>query len=179
MKFKPAYVAIYCTIMFCFSMLTFSDAQAQSRNNNDKKKKQKLPKFSYHTMDDRKFTNEDLNKDSRLLIVYFNPLCEACQKETSDIIDNINYFNDIQILMVSPARKEDVSRFIKKFKLNEYHQITVLHDRDDIFYRQFGAIGYPTLYLYNSKKELIDNYDYEVQFEDIKNSFGSELVLKK
>jgi len=177
MKLKSTYLAIYCTVLFCFSMINFSDAQYLSSNN--KKKKPMLPKFSYQTLDDKKFTNENLDKNSRLLIVYFNPLCEVCQRETSDIIDNINYFQDIQILMISPAHKEDVSKFVKKFKINDYHQITVLHDKDDVFYKQFGAIGYPTLYLYNKNKELIEYYDTEVQFEDIKDSFGAEVALRK
>jgi peroxiredoxin len=182
MKFKSTYFAIYCTVLFCFCMLNLnvhSSAQTQFISSIDKKKKPLLPKFSYQTMDDKKFTNENLDKNSRLLIIYFNPLCEVCQRETSDIIDNINYFQDIQIVMVSPAPKDDVSRFIKKFKITNYHQITVLHDKDDIFYKQFGAIGYPTLYLYNKKKELIENYDTEVQFEDIKDSFGSEVAALK
>jgi peroxiredoxin len=178
MKLKSTYVAIYSAVLFCFCILNFSDAQAQYLTNNNKKKK-KLPDFSYQTMDGKKFTNDNLNKNSRLLIVYFNPKCEICQRETSDILDNINYFNDIQILMVSPASKEDVEKFVKKFKLTDYHQITVLHDKDDVFYKQFGAIGYPTLYLYNKDRELIENYDTEVQFEDIKDGFGSEVASGK
>ncbi|HXA01092.1 MAG TPA: redoxin domain-containing protein [Cytophagaceae bacterium] len=179
MKFKSTYVAIYCTVMFCFCIPNFSNAQTQFTSSIDKRKKSMLPKFSYQTLDERKFTNENLDKNMRLLIIYFNPLCEVCQRETADIIDNINFFQDIQIVMVSPAHKEDVNKFVKKFKINNYHQITVLHDKDDVFYKQFGAIGYPTLYLYNKKKELIENYDTEVQFEDIKDSFGAEVASGK
>ena len=177
MKFKSTYVAIYSAVLFCFCMLTLSDGQAQYLSNNNKKKKT-LPDFSYHTMDGKKFTNDNLNKN-RLLIVYFDPLCEVCQRETSDILDNINYFRDIQIVMVSPAAKEDVGKFVKKFKLYDYHQIIVLHDKEDVFYKQFGAIGYPTLYLYDKDKKLIENFDTEVRFADIKDAFSPEVASGK
>jgi peroxiredoxin len=178
LKSTSTRVALYCTILLCFGLMNFSNAQDQYLSSVEKKKKT-LPKFSYQTMDGRKFTNENLDKNSRLLIVYFNPLCEVCQRETGEIINNINYFQDIQIVMISPARKEDINKFVKKFSINNYHQMTVLHDADDYFYKQFGATGYPTLYLYNKKKELIENFDTEVSFDDIKNSFGAEVAARK
>jgi peroxiredoxin len=178
MKLKSTYAAIYTIVLFCFCMLNLADVQAQYLSNNSKKKKT-LPNFSYQTMDGKKFTNDNLNKDSRLLIMYFDPLCDICQRETADILDNINYFKNIQIVMVSPAPKENVKKFVKQFKLYDYHQITVLHDKDDTFYKQFGAIGYPTLYLYNKDKVLIENFDTEVQFEDIKDAFSPEVASGK
>jgi peroxiredoxin len=170
-----------CSVIFTLNILTINDTQAQFKEDHYKshKKKQSIPEFHYQTMDGKDFSNENLEKDKKLMIVYFNPVCEICQREIRNIIDNINYFQDIQIVMVSPAPLEEVLKFNKKFKFDNYHQITLLYDRDDVFYKQFGAVGYPTLYLFDRNKDMIVYYDTEVEFEDIKDGFSPEMARRR
>jgi peroxiredoxin len=175
MNLKLTIIAI-CGMIFTMNLMTATDIQAQYKTN---KKNNSVPKFHYETINGKSFGNENLKKDKKLMFVYFNPVCEICHREIKDILDNINYFQDIQIVMVSPAAKEEVVRFGKKFKLDNYHQVTLLYDKYDVFYKQFGAVGYPTLYLYDINKELIVNYDTEVEFADIKDAFGMEMARKK
>jgi peroxiredoxin len=163
-------------LIFTLNLITITDMQAQYINN---KKKQSIPQFQYETLSGKKFSNDDLQKNNKLMIVYFNPVCEICHREIRDILENINYFRDVQILMVSPAPKEEVLKFSRKFKMDNYYQVTLLYDKDDVFYKQFGAVGYPTLYLYDRNKSLIVNYDTEVAFEDIKDAFSPEIVRKR
>src|SRR4051812_36042488 len=99
-------------LIFTLNLLTINDIQAQYINN---RKKESIPQFHYQTMSGKNFGNDDLQKDNKLMIVYFNPGCEICHREIMDILDNINFFRDVQILMISPAPKEEVLKFSKKF----------------------------------------------------------------
>jgi peroxiredoxin len=175
MNLKLTTIAI-CGLIFTLNLINIADIQAQYKAN---KKKQSIPEFHYETLSGKDFGNENLKRDNRLMIVYFNPVCEICHREIKDILDNINYFQDIEILMISPAPKEEVVKFGKRFKLNNYHQITLLFDKYDVFYKQFGAVGYPTLYMYDKNKDLILSYDTEVEFSDIRDAFSPEMARKK
>ena len=164
--------------MLIFSLITVSALNAQYLNNKRHDNYEKLPEFSYNTLDGKKFSNTDLKPNERLMSVYFNPLCELCQDETSQILENINYFQDIQIVMVTPGAKEEVLKFVSKFKLNKYHQITVLHDKEDTFYKKFDAMGYPTMYLYDTNNKMISKFETEVEFDEIRDAFGTNVAKK-
>jgi len=131
----------------------------------------KLPEFNYVRLDGKKYTNKDIPQNKKLLIVYFNPLCDLCLEETTEILNNINYFQNVEILMISPNSLEQVKQFSNLYKLAQFPQITVLHDAKDDFYRQFDAIGYPSLYLFDEKLEMIAKFEAQVEFEVIKNAF--------
>jgi peroxiredoxin len=161
--------------MVVFSMLTLTNANGQQINS---RKTEKMPSFIYHTLDGAKFTEKDLKENSRIMIVYFNPLCEVCQKETKEILGNMDYFSDIQIVMVSPNSETEINEFVNEHGLKKHSQIIVLHDYNDVFYKQFHAIGYPSLYLYDEEKQLIEHFDTQVSMAEIKTAFAGTSAQK-
>ncbi|MFN6944982.1 MAG: peroxiredoxin family protein [Cytophagaceae bacterium] len=149
-------------------------------NAEESLKKEKMPKFLYYTLDGKNFTHSDLKKGARYMFVYFNPHCDICQDEAVEIINNLDMLMDIQVVMVSPNDVEDVKKFVKKYKIHKYSdQITVLHDPMDLFYKEFGANGYPNVYLYNEKKELVRYLDESVLVEEVMDIFDLELHARK
>lgn len=138
--------------------------------------KEKMPKFSYHTLNGKKFTYRNLDSDKTYLFVYFNPLCDLCKEEIEDITENIENLEDVQILLVSPNQVNEIEQFSESFGLGKFSQITILHDYDDTFYLEFGAIGYPNLYIYNSNKELVRYFDHATGFPEIKNAITPVLT---
>lgn len=166
-------IKTYILAFFILALIVPAHAQ-----NDNKKIIEKLPAFSYHTMDGQPFTNNNLKQNSKLMIVYFNPLCEVCQKEMKDIMADIDYFKNIQLVLISPNSKEEIMQFINTYELNKYNQITILHDMNDVFYKEFHAIGYPSLYLYDEAGVLIEHFDTQADMKEIKSAFG-DVTAKK
>lgn len=160
---------IYTALMMGLCLLTAGYNDAFGRK--DRGKTEKMPEFTYFTLDGKEFTKKDLNKESDYLFVYFNPLCELCHMETETLIENIEFFEDIQIVMVSPSDVSEISQFIENYSLKNYPQMTVLHDKNDTFYKEFGAIGYPNLFAYDRDLELIRYFDHATDFRDIRDVF--------
>lgn len=138
--------------------------------------KEKMPKFSYHTLNGKKFTNRNLESNKTYLFVYFNPLCDLCKEEIGDIAENINNLEEVQILLVSPNQISEIEQFRDSFGLEQISQITILHDFEDSFYLEFGAIGYPNSYIYNSNKELVRYFDHATGFREIKSAITPVLT---
>lgn len=157
---------------------TTSNSSAQTERNEEKRP-YKMPSFSYSTLEGKTFSDKNLKANQRSMILYFNPLCEVCQRETTELLNHISYFNDMQIVMISPAMKEDIDEFVSTHKINTFPQITVLHDANDQFYKQFGAKGYPTMYLYDQNKKLIEMYETEIAMDDVKAVLDEDMAFAK
>ncbi|HXA02774.1 MAG TPA: redoxin domain-containing protein [Cytophagaceae bacterium] len=136
-----------------------------------KKRAKTLPELMYYTLDAKLFTNSNLVEDSGLILLYLDPSCEACHKELKQIIDNLDYLKDVEIVIISPNPRKELEVFAKQYELAKYSQITLLHDPRDVFYRQFKLAGYPSLYIYNNKKELISEFNSFVDFSEIMDGF--------
>jgi peroxiredoxin len=139
---------------------------------------EKMPKFSYYTLDGKRYTNKNLPQDKTTLFVYFNPLCDLCRKETEQILENLDYLKDVQVIMVSPTDVTEIERFVAEYKLKEISQITVLHDIDDTFYTDFGAIGYPNMYIYNAQHEMVAYFDKATGMDELKLALEPVLTKK-
>ncbi len=140
--------------------------------------KEKMPRFSYYTLAGKKFSNRDLEANKTYLFVYFNPLCDLCREEIGEIVENIDQLENVQILLVSPNHLNEINEFKDYFNLGDYRQITILHDTDDRFYLEFGAIGYPNMYIYNNRQELVRYFDHATGFSEINNALKPVLTRK-
>src|SRR5271169_2664592 len=74
------------------------------------------------------FIKDNFSKKTPVLIILFNPECEHCKKETEELLDSINRFKDIQIVMATMMPFDKMISFYNKFKLANYKNITVGQD---------------------------------------------------
>lgn len=128
---------------------------------------QSLPDFEFQVINGEVFKSSDIKVDLPVVVVYFNPNCEECQYEIQQIRDNISLFQDVQILLVSPVKKEVLLEFYDKYNLDKYSQITVLLDHKDNFHTVFGPASYPTIFIYNKLHQLIKRYKGETKVEAV------------
>jgi len=144
--------------------------------NSRQEKVEYMPRFSYYTLDGKTFSNRQLAENKSYLFVYFSPLCGLCKEETEALVDHIDAMKGVQIVMVSPGEKSDIKKFVAFYKLKEYPQITVLHDPKDSFYLEFGAIGYPNLYVYDKEKKLVQYFDQVTDFYTIERALQEGVI---
>lgn len=171
---------IITILTLCLSIFmsgnTFLEKVDKDKGEDRVKEKEKMPKFTYYTLAGKKYSNNDLANNQNYLFVYFNPLCELCKEEVEDILENIEDLEEVQVLLVSPSQLSEIEVFKEYFKLSDYKQITILHDAEDRFYLEFGAIGYPNMYLYNNKQELVQYFDHAIGFHEIRNALKPVLT---
>ena len=128
---------------------------------------QSLPDFKFQLMDGEPFTISDIREGSPVVIVYFNPKCEECQYEVQQIRDNIDAFQGVELLLVTPAKKEVLLEFCNEYNLDKYPQLRVLMDKHDSFDTVFGPASYPTVFIYNRSHQLVKRYRGETKVEAV------------
>lgn len=62
---------------------------------------QSLPDFELLTLDNKKFTQSDIDENQPLVFVYFNSECDYCEYEAESIYNNLDALQKIQFLFVS------------------------------------------------------------------------------
>ena len=89
------------------------------------------------------------------LIIVFDPYCHLCHYEVKAILNNIEYFDGINIYMISPSELNDLESFINEYRLNNYPQIIPAHVNYEIIWKKFGNISPPSLFIYSKNGLLL------------------------
>ena len=102
------------------------------------------------------FTDKELKKNTPLFFILFSPDCEHCQKETEELIDKIDSFKHIQIVMATFMPVEKMKTFYENYKLNRFPNITVGYDMQHILATYYRITYTPFLAFYDKKGNLIE-----------------------
>lgn len=117
------------------------------------------------------FTKKDLPANKSVLLMLFNPSCSHCQEETKQIIQHIDKFSNIHIVMSTPMPLDSMLSFREKYKLANYKNITVTQDNKVMMPTYFMISNLPFLAFYNRKKELIDTHEGSMSIEKVLATF--------
>lgn len=102
------------------------------------------------------FTEKDLKKDLPVFVILFSPDCDHCQKGTEELINNIDKFKKIQIVMSTIFPFDKMKEFYNTYKLDRFKNITVGRDQYYILPTFFRIKNMPFLAFYDKKGNLID-----------------------
>jgi len=102
------------------------------------------------------FTEKDLKKDLPVYIILFSPDCDHCQKGTEELIDNIDKFKGIQIVMSTISPFDKMKEFYTNYKLERFQNITVGKDQFALLPTFYRIKNMPFLAFYDKKGNLID-----------------------
>src|ERR1043166_7947790 len=72
---------------------------------------QSIPPFKMVLSDNKIFTANDLPKGTPVILIYFDPDCDHCQKLMTAIFKKINDFKKAEIVMVTFKTTGDVAAF--------------------------------------------------------------------
>lgn len=128
---------------------------------------QTIPNFSFKTLQNIDFTNADLKLNKPTIFIYFNSECGFCQHEAQSISENIEQFNNIQLLFVSTEDIETIKTFAKTYNLLNEPQITFLNDNTRTFSGRFDANTIPYILIYNKTQALVKKHKGQLKAEAI------------
>lgn len=149
----------YCFIVITFFFLAAVPVFSQG----------KVPPFRMTQADGRLFKAENLPYGKPILIIYFSPDCEECQKLTGELLGRIDDFRNISIAMITYQSIENVKKYVSKNKLNNYSNIYIGTEGSSLFVRNwYNIMTFPFLILYNSNGDMIRMYNTkEIDLDDL------------
>lgn len=171
MKIKK-YLKIFLPVLFLglFGFLIFQITSKINHKKEVAKNIKTIPTFNFQNVNGGRFTNENLIKNTPILLVYFNSECEFCNEEAEMIQQNIDKFSPIQLIFVSIENPDKIKEFAIHHKLFNYDKINFLSDTQVSFAPTFDVKSLPCLVLYDKDQHLI---------EKIKGQIKPEVLIEK
>ena len=131
----------------------------------------KMPVFSYLNLENKIFTNENLEEGKPTLFIYFNSECDFCNHEAEMVQQNIEQLKAIQVIFISYEPIEKIKQFATKFKLLNHANISFLFDTKITFATTFDVKSMPCLVLYDKDNNLIEKIKGQVKIETVLKKF--------
>jgi thiol-disulfide isomerase/thioredoxin len=147
--------------LVCFSAMVFFSLAAFS---------QSLPPFKMYRSDKRIFSAAELPKTKPVVLIYFDPDCDHCQKLMKELFQKIDAFKKAEIVMVTYKPVEELAAFEKMHNIQKYSNIIVGTEGMGFYLRNYyGLMTMPFTALYDKKGNLNYSYRKETSVDDLAN----------
>jgi len=116
---------------------------------------QQLPSFKIVAAPDSSiFTNEQLKKNQPFVLMFFNPDCDHCQKETKELLAYKKELKDLQIVMASPASFGLIKDFYNDYNISSIPGIIMGQDINYALGSRYQLRTYPSIFVYDASGKL-------------------------
>ena len=157
-------IILFATIISCALM---GSAQIDSTSKNFAKY-QILPSFKLNTVpDSSEFSNKNLNHAKPVVIMFFSPDCEHCQKETKELLAYKSDLKNIQIVMLSPSSYPTLKKFYEEYGIPAIPSIKMGQDVNYTLGSLYQIRTFPTLYVYSKTGKLLKAFAGNVGVPEI------------
>lgn len=136
-------------------IVVFSKSFGQPQDANGLNKIQDVPAFTIVVApDSTTFTNEELPKGKPMVLIFFNPDCEHCQKETKELLAYKEELKNIPIVMVSALSYRLVKEFYTEYNLASMPNVKMGQDINYVLGTKYHPTRYPAIFVYDAKGKL-------------------------
>lgn len=155
-------------LLFIIFLFAFKAATAQTDTSALYFKYPDVPPFTITRIpDSTKFVKADLTKNKPVLIMVFSPDCDHCKHEIKELIEHIDLFKNIQIVMASPLDFNLIKTFYETYKIADYPNITMCRDYSYFLGDFFKIKFFPAIFLYDKKGKFVKAFDGSVPVQKI------------
>ena len=128
-----------------------------------------LPPFEMALSTGKVFkVSRDLPKGKPVIVIYFDPDCDHCQKLMAQLFKKINNFKNAEIVMITFKLIPELSAFEKKYGTRKYPNIRVGSEGNYFYLRDYyKLVKMPFTALYDKKQNLVYSYRDETSLADL------------
>lgn len=117
-----------------------------------------LPDYTLNDINGKSNSIHELAGNKPTLFIYFNSTCHLCQDELGNISKRIEEFNDYNIILTTVQPVEEMIGFANSLGIKDKSNVHFLLDSEMAVAGFLQIKSVPSIYVYDSKKELVANY---------------------
>lgn len=126
-----------------------------------------VPAFPMTLPDGHVITKNDLKKNVKTLVFVFSVDCDHCKHLTEEVTKNIDKFKDVQILMVTPFKVEQMKEYYEQYKIKNYPNIVMASEPTRQIMYFYDLHYFPGLFIYNKKQQLVKGLEGDVKVDTL------------
>jgi thiol-disulfide isomerase/thioredoxin len=128
----------------------------------------KIPPFRMLQGDSKVFKAENLPMGKPIIIIYFSPDCDHCDKMMKELSKKSDEFKKASIAMITYLAIDKVIQFEKTYELKKYQNIYVGTEGNTFFVKNYYRItNMPFIALYTKNGDLVKEYRNEGALADL------------
>jgi len=114
------------------------------------------------------FSATELPKNKPVVVIYFDPECDHCQKLMNNFFKKINSFKKAEIVMITFKPVEEVAAFEKKYKTHNYSNINVGTEGTSYQMRNYYKLtNMPFTALYDKERKFNYSYGQDISVDEL------------
>lgn len=159
-------------------LVSFSGIMAQNQQPDSPafKRFPTIPPFKLLKGDSATYiTRDDIKKHHLTLIMCFSPECDHCKHQTEDIINAMDKFKDVEIVMATFQPLSEMKEFYRYYKIADYPNIRMGRDDKYILPPFYKIHNLPFLALYDKKGNLITTFEGNQPVNKILKAFNKKV----
>jgi len=134
-----------------------------------------IPPFNLLKVDSATYlTKDDIKKHHLTMLIFFSPECEHCKHQTRDILEAIDKFKDIEIVMATYQPFNEMKEFYKNFRIADHPNIKMGRDEKFVLPPFYKMTSLPFLALYDKKGNLITTFSGNQKVDTLLNAFNKK-----
>lgn len=127
-----------------------------------------MPHFSMVQENGVTYTYKDLPSNKPVILIYFAPDCEHCQKLLNRLFIKIKEFTKAEIILITFKPLSDVKGFVQQYKTYKYKNVKVGTEGNSYLIRYYYNLSKtPFTALFNRNKKLVISYKDQTPIDDL------------
>lgn len=102
-----------------------------------------------------------------IMLKFTHPECPFCHEKTKQLKKRKAEFNNVVILLITHAEKEEALEFYIQYELSQYDNVHFLIDHRLRVSRMYGAPPIPSVFLYDANRKLLFWHKGAIRMETI------------
>lgn len=119
-------------------------------------------------------TKDEIKKNHKILLIFFNPDCEHCKHQTQDILADFGRFKDIEIVMATFQPFDEMKTFYNYYRIGDHLNIFMGRDEKYVLPPFYRMKSLPFLALYDKKGQYITHFEGNQKVDTILNAFQAK-----
>ena len=160
-------IIITLLLLLLVTLLSFFVFHSGQKHEKQKENYQNIPVFQLPDIHGNIIDNSMLQSDVSTLFVFFDPGCNPCREEMTQINAMRNNFSSSQLVFFSMLPAEDIKTFFVEIDFTLLSNMYFLIDRNGELIDKMDIKSSPASYIYNEKGELTKQFDGPVKAETL------------
>ncbi|GEO05916.1 hypothetical protein AAE02nite_35800 [Adhaeribacter aerolatus] len=124
-----------------------------------------LPNLPLTKLDGTKLMTNSLT--GKIILFFFQPDCDHCQRETAQIQENLAAFRDYQVYFITNNPQAELAKFAQEYKLAfESNFVFAQATLEDIL-NTVGPMASPSMFIYAADGKLVKAFNGETPIAQI------------
>ncbi|GEP90091.1 hypothetical protein CTE07_17360 [Chitinophaga terrae (ex Kim and Jung 2007)] len=112
-------------------------------------------------------TKNDLKKNVKTMVFVFSVDCDHCKHLTEEVTRNIDKFKNVQILMVTPFKVDQMKEYYEQYKIKNYPNIIMASEPTRQIMYFYDLRYFPGLFIYDKKQQLVKGMEGDVKVDTL------------